>query len=116
MYQFVAIISAIIRYYLPNPYLSWITNQVYADLFNIIVGGLILHVLAYVMTGMVYEKNSAPVLGSFLYLVNYCLIIGLIVLVTWLINIFWIAIIVFIVLYTFVLVLLNRISDKKYNF
>lgn len=117
MYNIIHVISALVRQFLlPNPFSNLFPNQVYADIFNIFIGGLVLHVLAYVMTGTVYEKKSAPGFGSLLYMINYCLITGLIVLVTWLIHNFWISIIVFIILYILILVLLSKISDKTYNF
>ena len=117
MYHIIHIISALIRQFvLPNPFSNLFANQVYADIFNILIGGLILHALAYVMTGTVYEKNSAPGLGSFLYLINYCLITGMIIFATWLIHNFWIAITICIVMYIMLLVLLIRLSNKNHDF
>ena len=71
MYGIIALISAWIRqFYLPNPFVN-IIDPLYADLFNIIIGGFIIHILAYYITGCIYEKGSSPGLGSFLYLINY---------------------------------------------
>ena len=67
MYGIIALISAWIRqFYLPNPFVN-IIDPLYADLFNIIIGGFIIHILAYYITGCIYEKGSSPGLGSFLY-------------------------------------------------
>ena len=116
MYHIIHVISAFIRqFYLPNPFSNLFLNQVYADLFNILIGGFILHILAYFMTGMVYEKNSAPSIGSFLYLFNYCLITGIILLITFLVKILWISIIVCIVLYIVLLIMLSKIGNDRYN-
>ena len=42
MYKFISILSAFIRQFLlPNPYVNIIGNEIYADLFNIIIGGTI---------------------------------------------------------------------------
>ena len=117
MYKIIHIISALIRQFLlPNPFSNFFSSQLYADLFNILLGGAILHVLAYIMTGIVYEKGSAPGLGSFLYLFNYCIITGIIIFITWLIHSFWIAIIICIVLYIIALIILSKLSNKMYNF
>ena len=75
MYKIVSIISYFIRqFYLPNPYLNFFETEVCADLFNIIVGGTILHVYAYFLTSGIYDngKHSSWV-GSFWYCVNYIL-------------------------------------------
>ena len=47
MYGIIALISAWIRqFYLPNPFVN-IIDPLYADLCNIIIGGFIIHILAY---------------------------------------------------------------------
>ena len=117
MYHIIHIISAFVRQFLlPNPFINLFSSQVTADLFNIIFGGAILHLLAYIMTRTVYEKGSAPGIGSFLYLFNYCIITVMIILITWLIHNFLIAIIICVALYITLLIILSRLSSKKYNF
>lgn len=73
MYKFVHLISAIVRQFaLPNPYSSIIKNSGYADLFNILVGGTIIHILAFVLTGCGYTKGiDSPASGSLGYLISY---------------------------------------------
>lgn len=73
MYSIIAFISAIIRnYYLPNPYITWMPNQALADLFNIVIGGLILHKTSFWLSGCSYNKGiDDPAKGSFGYLVSY---------------------------------------------
>lgn len=80
MYKIVSIISYFIRqFYLPNPYLKFFETEVYADIFNIIVGGTILHVYAYFLTSGTYDKGKySSWVGSFWYCVNYILNIYLI--------------------------------------
>ena len=73
MYRFIHLISAIVRqFFLPNPYSSIIKNAGYADLFNILVGGTIIHILAFILTGCGYSKGiDSPASGSLGYLVSY---------------------------------------------
>ena len=74
MYKFIHLISAFIRQFLlPNPYINIIENEAYAELFNIFMGGTILHCLSFILTGCGYKKgidNSAT--GSAGYLFSYC--------------------------------------------
>lgn len=73
MYKFIHLISAIIRQFLlPNPYSTIIKNSGYADIFNIIVGGTIIHILAFILTGCGYTKGiDSPASGSAGYLISY---------------------------------------------
>ena len=46
MYKFIHLISALIKQFLlPNHYINIISNEIYVDLFNIIIGGTIIHIL-----------------------------------------------------------------------
>lgn len=75
MYKIVAVISSIIRYKLPNPYITWMPNQICADLFNVAFGGLILHKTSFWLSGCAYYKGiDNPAKGSFGYLVSYTLL------------------------------------------
>ena len=60
--------------YLPNPFVNVFSNQELADLFNLVIGGVVIGKLAYFLTGCMYEKNSLPVLGSILYTLSYIFI------------------------------------------
>lgn len=73
MYKAIHLISAIIRQFvLPNPYSSVIKDNVYAELFNIFVGGTIIHVLAYILTGCGYTRGvDSQSSGSLGYLIRY---------------------------------------------
>ncbi|MGN1298282.1 MAG: hypothetical protein ACI4VH_07755 [Clostridia bacterium] len=75
MYKIVSIISFFIRqFYLPNPYVKYFDIEAYADIFNIIVGGIILHIYAYFLTSCIYDKyKHSSWVGSFWYCVNYIL-------------------------------------------
>lgn len=74
MYKLVYVVSAIIRQFvLSNPYKSLINDELYADLFNIFIGGTILHYCAYFLTGTWYVKGvGEEIKGSVGYLLNYC--------------------------------------------
>ncbi len=70
MYEFVALVSVFIRqYYIPNPFESY---GIYGLLFNLLVGGAVLHLGSFKVVGLYYEKYSFSALGSFLYLAFYC--------------------------------------------
>lgn len=73
MYKVIHLISAIIRQLvLPNPYSSIIKNTAYSEFFNIFVGGTIIHMLAYILTGCGYIKGvDSPSSGSLGYLISY---------------------------------------------
>lgn len=114
MYQFVAIISAIIRYYLPNPYLSWITNQVYADLFNIIVGGLVLHKLSFWLSGCSYYKGiNDPSKGSFGYLTSYILLTFIITIIGKLEINYKMEIVIFALIYLLLCILTSKLFRNE---
>lgn len=115
MYSIIALISAWIRqFYLPNPFANIIDSS-YADLFNIFIGGAILHILAFVLTGCVYDKGSAPSIGSILYLFNYLVIIGLMLLITKFIKIIWLAIAIFFLIYLTTCILLINYKTRQYG-
>ena len=101
MYKFIHLISALIRQFLiPNPYINIIGNKGYADLFNIIIGGTIIHIFAFILTGCGYQSWIAdPASGSFGYLISYCYITAIITLLGLLISNFTIFIIVYLVVY-----------------
>ena len=73
MYKLFNVLSAFIRQFcLPNPYVMYFESSAYADIFNIIVGGYILHLLSFLLTSSIYEKGIHPSwIGSILYCVNY---------------------------------------------
>lgn len=76
MYNFIYIISALIRQFLlPNPYINFFKEEMYANIFNIIIGGFILHELSFWLTGMGYKKGiNKPVTGSICYLICYVIL------------------------------------------
>lgn len=74
LYGLITIISTLVRQFvLPNPFECLGDN---ANLINWIAEP-IMHFVAYGIVGLFYIRNSAPVLGSFLYLLVYALIVGL---------------------------------------
>lgn len=80
MYKLVYIMNAIIRQFvLPNPYIILIGNELYADLFNVFIGGTILHYCAFFLTGTWYIKGvGEEAKGSIGYFLNYCYLTALI--------------------------------------
>lgn len=101
MYKLIHFISAIIRQlFLPNPYSNIINNPSYADVFNIFIGGAILGLLAYLLTGCGYTKKvDSPAFGSFGYLISYIYLTFLITGLGYVIsNVVWV-IVLFLIIY-----------------
>lgn len=101
MYQIVALISAIIRnYYLPNPYTTWILDPTYANVFNMLVGGIILHITSWLLCKCAYYKGiDDPAKGSFGYLISYILLTFIITMLGKLGINYKIEILIFVVIY-----------------
>ena len=115
MYKFIHLISAIIRQFvLPNPYINIIGSEVYADLFNIFIGGTILHFCAYILTGCGYTKGvNDPASGSFGYLISYCYVTALITILGYFISNITVFIIIFIFLYIISYVVVKLIFNDS---
>lgn len=77
LYAIMAVISIIVRQvYLPNPFecfgdMAWLYN---------LIAEPIIHGAAFLLVGTIYHKGSFPALGSFLYLVAYAAITGVLAL------------------------------------
>ena len=83
MYKLIATISIFIRqFYIPNPF------EALGDGLVVNMGEIsmllppealnwaaepIMHGITFVIVGLYYERGSAPALGSFLYLIFYCI-------------------------------------------
>ena len=108
IYGLFTIISLLIRQFiLPNPFECFGDNAI---LYNWIAEP-ILHVLAYGLVGLVYYKGSFPAWGSFLYLITYSALVGIL----WIFGIFsfawwWILLIVVGALAIFIGCLINKFS------
>jgi len=73
MYKLIAGLSVLIRLFvLPNPFESF----QYGVLINFAIEP-VLHVITFGIVGLFYSRSSAPAIGSFLYLLFYCINIGL---------------------------------------
>lgn len=115
MYRFIHLVSAIIRQFLlPNPYSNLIKNQTYADLFNIVIGATILHVLSYVLTGFGYTRGiSESSFGSLGYLISYGYLIILITVLESHISNFKLFLCIFIIIYIISCIIVNYIFTRK---
>lgn len=77
MYIIMMVISALVRQFcLPNPFECFGEN---AFIINLIAEPII-HILAFGLVGLVYHKGDFPALGSFLYLITYAAITGILAL------------------------------------
>ncbi len=73
MYKLIAGLSLLIRLFvLPNPFDSF----QYGFMINIAMEP-VLHAVTFGIVGFYYSRSYAPTLGSFLYLLFYCINIGL---------------------------------------
>lgn len=115
MYKFIHLISAFIRQFLlPNPYINIIENETYAELFNIFVGGTILHCLSFILTGCGYTKGiDSPATGSVGYLFSYCYLTVVITALGYFISNVTMFIISFAILYIISCLVVNRIFSKR---
>ena len=118
MYKLVSIISALARQFLlPNPYISWFENEIYADLFNIVIGGFILHKLSFWLTGIGYKKGiDDPAGGSFGYLISYVILTTIITLVGKFIVNIKLAIGIFLLVYIVLCIMVYKIFNIHNNF
>lgn len=117
MYKFISIISVLIRQFLlPNPYINLFSQEVYADLFNIIIGGIILHKLSFWLTGMAYTRGiNAPAEGSIGYLFSYIILTLLITFLSKIISNIWIMVCAFLIIYIlFCIVVSKTFNRHKY--
>ena len=77
LYALVAVIGALVRQFaLPNPFdcfgnSAWLCN---------LIAEPIIHVVALGTVGLIYQRGECPPLGSFLYLVAYAAITGILAL------------------------------------
>ncbi len=118
MYKFINIISALIRQFLlPNPYINLFSQEVYADLFNIIIGGIILHKLSFWLTGMAYTRGvNEPTEGSIGYLFSYVILTLLITFLGKIINNILLMVVVFLAIYVLLCVVASKVFNKHNYF
>ena len=118
MYKIINILSALIRQFLlPNPYIHFFSEVLYADLFNILIGGTILHTLSFILTGVGYTKGvDSPASGSLGYLISYIYLTILITVLGFFINNIKIFIIVFMVIYILSMIVVSKIFRSQYDF
>ena len=77
MYGLMAFVSTIVRQLcLPNPFECFGSS---GEVINWIAG-ILIHPLAFGVVGLVYRSGDCPPLGSFLYLVAYAAITGILAL------------------------------------
>lgn len=117
MYNLVYFISAFIRQFLlPNPYINFFNNDAIAALFNITVGGVILHKLSFNLTGMHYDKGDCPTFGSFSYLIWYCINTAIFIGVSsFIINPYFLTL-TLIIIYITLFVVLYKIANRTYHY
>lgn len=107
MYHIMSVLSLLIRqFYLPNPF------ECFGDIgvFSNWCAGIILAPLSYALVGLVYQRGSAPAVGSLLYLLAYSGLTAIL----WLLGLFsfskW-AIVGMTVIITMVIVLISKVRN-----
>lgn len=96
LYKIIATISALARQFLlPNPFERFFSDSFHAALFNLLIGVVMLHIFAYVITGAIYDKASrTPIVGSLLYMINYALATGVVMAASLVTAKIWVAILI----------------------
>ena len=117
MYKMVNIFGAIIRFFLPNPFINIIGDKNVANIFNIIIGGFILYKLSYWLTGFGYTKRvDDPSVGSIGYLLSYIYLTAIITLLGIFIKDIQIMLIIFGLVYVISAILTKKVFRKRYDF
>lgn len=119
MYGIMALISYVVRqFYLPNPYITYFASgyEGFADIFNIIVGGAILHFFAYTITGIYYTKGTNAFIGSISYLFWYIICGAIISFIGLYIKSIKAAIILFIFAYLLICLFVGFLKNKFYYY
>jgi len=113
MYRLINIISIIVRQcYLPNPYENIIDNSGFAMLFNILIGGIILHKLSFWITGIYYDRGDLPAVGSLSYLIWYIINTAIFTFVGGLISNFYWFFFVLVFIYAFIFYIVFKLSNR----
>ena len=115
MYRIFHLISAIIRQFiLPNPYVNIFENPTNADLFNIIIGGTILHIFSFILTGCGYIRGiDETLVGSLGYLLSYVYLTFIITILGYFISNIIHFIVLFFIIYLFSCVLVGYIFNRN---
>lgn len=72
MYQLVSLLNSFIRNeIITNPFEFISDNPIIVVLFTYIIGGAVIHFIAFNMVGIIYKKGQSPIIGSILYLLAY---------------------------------------------
>ena len=118
MYNVIHIISALIReFLLPNPFETIIEDKISSDIFNILVGGIILHFLAFFITGCWYTRGvNKPTGGSLGYLISYTTITLLFIILSNTIKDLKICLSVCFGIYIIACIILSRFKTKFVTF
>ena len=88
LYKIIATISALARQFLlPNPFERFFSDSFHAALFNLLIGGMMLHIFAYVITGVIYDKASRTP-------INYALATGFVMAASLVTAKIWVAILI----------------------
>ena len=111
----VSIISYLIRQFcFPNPFSNIVKDPNMATIVNWICGGIFIP-LSYILTGTWYS-GGVKIIGIIGFFVNYALLTGLFLLITYFFNNLYIVTALFLLGYIMLCLIEGMILGKKYSF
>lgn len=110
MYRLMVAVSVLVRQFLlPNPFECFGSMAIFYNW----IAELVLAPLSFTLVGLVYRRGEAPALGSFLYLMTYILLTGIL----WVLGQFsfaWWAIVGMITIIMGAMILFSKIRGDFY--
>ena len=114
MYKLIAFLSAIIReFYLPNPYINFFNSEGLAELFNIFVGGIILHSISFNLTRLYYTRGENAARGSLIYLAWYIYCIFIFDFIGTNIHNIYLVLFLLPIIYVLTILLINKVFKER---
>ena len=111
----VSVLSYFVRQFiLPNPFTNLIDDSNVATIVNWICGGIFIP-LSYILTGTWYS-GGVKIIGIIGFFVNYALLTGLFLLITYFFNNLYIVTALFLLGYIMLCLIEGMILGKKYSF
>lgn len=117
MYKIINTLSFIVRQFcLPNPFMNIFIDKNIAEIANWIIGGVFIP-LAYTLTGTWHvSKRDASFIGSIGFLINYILLTGILIGISYFITNIWIVFLLFAITYIILCVIEEKLFNSKNDF
>ncbi len=116
MYRIISLLSFLVRQFvLPNPFIN-IVEENYADLVNLIFGGIIIAV-AYIVTGTWYvSKKEDRWAGSLGFLLNYILLTFITIGVSYFIHNIYLLLVIMVFVVIALCIIESKLFGKRISF